>query len=866
MALSRNSCNTFLNAMTAPDRTDYPASSPVKKDFDNIFAVYTDAVFEPLLRKEDFMQEGIRLSSEGGLHFEGVVFSEMLGDISSHQSVVQNMISRPLYDSDSPYSYEFGGNPPDITDLTYEKFIETYRKYYVPANMTLFLYGDLDVLEKLDFLDREYLSDREPGVRAERARSPEAWLSPRRVDAISSAEEGDEGASVMVSWLLGNADDPRLNTELSLLVDVLLGNPGCPLYRRIVESGLGRDISSESGMSDSYRNLSFSVGFSGSRVERAEEGERMILSALSEIVEEGIDPMLLEASLRRMEFRIQEISDGLPEGYRIYFTRIDKGWAYGKEPADMLQTLSMVGDIRASIKEDPRYMEKWIERNLLGNNHRLLSVIRMDERADEETRRRIEEKLEEHKGRWNEDEEKAFLLFEEGEDDEETLSSIPRLTLSDVPWDLTTIPRSVEDNIISSSVPSNGILYSDIAFDISDFTIEEMETASLLSRVLFMCDVGDEDYSSFLTRLRFNTGAFSAYLDIGSDCSENEKDFLMVRFKALKEHFGEALGLFARLFNEGQFSSKDRVKAALRDIESDFEASVVRQAHSFALGSSSRLLTPALYTTERTQGIEFWKRIKEMLEDEKTAERVLELSKRVFTRGRVIYHLTGDQGSMESAVKEVKSFLSALPDGEVKGVSKKTIPLTEPKALGYSFPSAVTYSALSGKAPEDNAAIRMLLSMVGHNALWTMIREKGGAYGAGAGLDVNEIIWYFYTYRDPRLKASIEDFSRAVTEEEVTGEKLEDAKLKILSRDLRPMGPQSKGILDMRRYLYSVTDEIRRQLKESQLSLTEEDIEKAKAPLLSLIGEGSITVLGGQKMLSESGLPLSVSSLPFATA
>ena len=358
MALSRNSCNTFLNAMTSPDRTDYPAASPVKKDFDNIFAVYTDAVFDPLLRKEDFMQEGIRLSSQGGLHFEGVVFSEMQGDISSHQSVVQNSISRPLYPSTSPYAYESGGNPPDITDLTYEKFIETYRKYYVPANMTLFLYGDLDVTEKLEFLDREYLSSRKKGEKAARAEKGEDWDSPRRFYAKSSAEEGDDSASIMVSWLLGEADDPRLNTELSLLVDVLLGNPGCPLYRRITESGIGRDISSESGMSDAYRNLSFSVGFSGSKAEKAEEAEEFILSSLASIVEEGLDPTLVESSLRRMEFRIQEISDGLPEGYRIYFTRVDKGWVYGKNPSEMLQTLSLVGEIRDEIRKDPRYLEK----------------------------------------------------------------------------------------------------------------------------------------------------------------------------------------------------------------------------------------------------------------------------------------------------------------------------------------------------------------------------------------------------------------------------------------------------------------------------------------------------------------------------
>ena len=870
MALSRNSCNTFLNAMTAPDRTDYPAASPVKKDFDNIFSVYTDAVFAPLLRKEDFMQEGIRISSEGGLHFEGVVFSEMQGDISSHQSVVQSASSRPLFDPDSPYRHEFGGYPPEITDLTYEKFISTYNKYYVPANMTLFLFGDLDVLEKLEMLEKEYLEGREKGERAPRASSPSPWQEARRHYATSSADEGDDSSSIMVSWLLGPSDDPKLNTELSLVVDVLLGSPGCPLYRRVVESGIGRDISSESGMSDAYRNLTFSVGFSGSEKGREDEAEAFILSSLREIVDEGLDPMLVESSLRRMEFRIQEISDGLPEGYRIYFTRIDKGWAYGKNPSEMLQTLSAVKDIRESLRKDPRYMESWIRRNLLENNHRLLSVVSMDKDTEDREKREIEKKLAEHKGRWNKEEEEAFLLFEDGEDSLEDLSSLPRLELADIPSALSTIDRAIEGKIVKSEIESNGIIYSDIAFDISDFSLSEMEGASLLSRLLFMTDVGDMDYSSFITALRFATGAFSSFLDIGTHCSGKEKDYFFIRFKSLPDHYAEALGLLEKLFKEGNFSSEERIRATLRDIESDYEASVVRQAHSYALGSSSRMLSPALYTTERTQGIEFWYRTEEMLASsmEDLGKKVEEVAKKIFSSSRIIFHVTTGKKEIGKAIGETELFISSLEVGEEAGESKKRVPPEAFLDLGYSFASPVSYSALSGKAPgdedPDSYRMRTLLSMVGHNSLWSLIREMGGAYGAGAGLDINEDIWYFYTYRDPRLKQSLEDFSRSVEEEEITEEKLVDSKLKILGRDVRPMGPQSKGLLDMRRYLYGVTDALRAEMKRGQLALETVDVEKVRNDMLSRMKEGYLTVLASASALKQSGLPLTIRPLPFA--
>ena len=654
-------------------------------------------------------------------------------------------------------------------------------------------------------------------------------------------------------------------------MDGLLGNPGSPLYKRIVESGIGRDISSESGMVDSYRNLSFSVGFSGSKEERADEAESFVLKALSDIVDEGIDSIHIESSLRRMEFKIQEISDGLPEGYRIYFTRIDKGWTYGKNPSDMLQTLSMVGKIREEIKKDNRFIEKWIKHNLIDNSHRLLSVITMDKSVQERINDEISKKLEKHKGEWNEEEERLYLEFEEGEDTAAEYESIPRLTLSDIPNNLNTIPREERGSVIISKMPSASIVYSDIAFDVSDSSVEDLEYVSLLSRVMLMTDVGKMDYSSFLSSMRFVTGAFSSFLDIGSDCNGEEKDSLIFRFKSLSEHFEEALDLLLKLVKEGNFSSPDRVKAALRDIESDYEASVVRQAHSFALGSASRSLTSSLYTTERTEGLMFWYRVGEMLKDgefEKTCEYLSLIAEKTFTRERVIYHITLDEEGCEEKIESVESFISKLNSGEKRGKSTKVVPMDAKKNLGYSFSSPVTYSALAGKAPDEESkatsSMRMLLSMVSQNSLWSLIREKGGAYGAGSGVDINEDIWYFYTYRDPRLEKSISDFSTAVETEEITDEKLEDAKLKILSRDTRPMGPQSKGLLDLRRYIYNISDELRRTLKESQLVLTKEEVESIKETMLKTMEGGSITVLAGRKALENSGLSLEIKALPFA--
>lgn len=871
MTIDRNSCNTFLNAMTGPDRTYFPAASPVKKDFDNIFSVYTDAVFDSLLRKESFMQEGIRLvKTKNSLQAEGVVFSEMKGDISDHSSVVQSTINRFLFDEKSPYRFESGGNPPDIIDLSYEKFIETYRKYYVANNITLFLYGNLDIEEKLSFLNDNYLKDRERGEKIERAKSPKEWSEGKTVRATSDSDEDDDSASVMLSWLLGPSSDSKLNTLLSLLVDILLGNPGCPLYKRIIESGLGLDISSESGMNDSEVNLTFAVGVSGAEEKDSEKIKEMIFSSLREIVEEGLDKTLIEASIRRMEFRHQEIKEGLPTGYRIFFTRVDKGWAYGKNPSEMLEPRKEIQYIRESLEEDGNFFEKWIEKNLLNNSNVLLSIIVMDKNNSTKREAEIQRKIEERKGYYSDEDEKRYKKYEGEKDSVESLKSLPRLTLSDIPNITNEIKREEHYGIIVSPLHTNGIVYSDIAFDVSDLTIEELEYVSLLSRVITMTNVGELSYSEFLTKLRFSTGAFSSIFECGTTCSGKERDFLLIRFKSLNEHFKESLDLVLSLINEGDFSSSERISAVLKDIESDFESSVVSQAHLFSLTSSSRTFSPSLYISEKTQGLSYWIKIKSMLKQksEDIGEKLKEVAEKVFSKNRVIYHLTCEDDVVDDFASLSSLFIKGIRGEERSGEASHIISTNEKKNIAYTFSTPVSYIALSAPvcAEDKNycSSERMLISILSQSELWTLVREKGGAYGTGASLDITENIIYFYSYRDPRLDKTIDDFFLSIEKEDLTEEKLENAKLKVLAKDVRPVGPQSKGIVDLRRYLYEITDSLRRDIKESMLSVSLSDMEKAKSTLIEqLKNDNSITALTSSKMVKKSKNNFEVIPLPF---
>ena len=867
MGMDRNSVNTFLNAMTGPDRTYYPAASPVKKDFDNIFSVYTDAVFDPLLRRESFMQEGIRLTRDG---FDGVVFSEMKGDVSNHSSVVFNTANRYLFPEGSPYTYESGGDPGSIPDLTYEKFIETYRKYYVPANMTLFLYGSLDILEKLEFLEREYLSSREAGERAPRPSQPAAWTEERRVKASSDAEDGEDGASITLSWLLGDASEPFPGTIWSLIVGVLLGNPGCPLYRAIIDSGVGRDISSEGGMNDSFSALTFSTGFAGADEKDADRAEKVILEALERICDEGIDRTLIEATLRRMEFTLREIKESTPKGYRMFFNRIDRGWAYGRNPSDMLSPTKEIDYIRRKLSREDKFLENYIRHNLLENPHRLLSVVVMDEDNAGKNERIIEEKFREQTSLFDEEEERRYLDFEDSEDSPEALQTLPRLSFDDIPSYLRTIERKEIDGILVSPGYTAGIVYADIAFECSDFTDEELEYASVLTRMLTMTNVGELDYSEFLTLLRSSTGAFSSLLETGTTCSDRERDFVLVRFKSLEDHYGESLDLVRRLLGDGDFSSPERVTAVLRDIQSDFESSFVRQAHLFALSAASQYYSGALYSAEKTQGLSFWFRVVELLKGNIPAlgEKLAETAGKLFVKERVTFHLVTEEGKEEKFASLSGAFVSSLPAG-AKGEDVIRDPgKTENTAFTFSTP--VSYVSLAFPSPlpgdRDTGALRMFLSIISRSALWALEREKGGAYGSGASLDISEDICYFYTYRDPRLDESVSDFRLSVESEVFTPDKLEDGKLRVLSKEVRPTGPQSRGITDLRRYLYGITDEIRASLRTALLETTLDDLERARKRCLELMdGNSAVSVLSSSGAAKKSGLKFRARKLPFST-
>ena len=426
--LDAHSCNSYMNALTCPDRTLYPAASPVRKDFDNIFALYTDSVFRPLLRRQDFESEGIRVGREG---FEGVVFNEMRGETSRKDSIVSSHSKRDLFEG-SPYFFSSGGDVMAMTGLSYEEYRRTYERFYCPANCRLFIYGhDLDIGRILDDLDRDYLSGMDGGAPVADPVDPPHWDAPRSKEMTCQATGGDDKGEFVLSFLTsGRAWDGYDNIFVSVLVDALLGGPSNPLYSALLECGLGDDLSDNSGMSADFDRIPFSVGMDGVDAADAPRLESFIMDSLERIAREGIGEEVIEAAIRRQEFLLQEVSGGIPNGLRMFFKCI-RGWERGLDLGDVLDARSKLARLRCDLEANPRLFEDWMLSQLVDNPHRLGLYVRPVADQAESQEGLLHDIWLSRRDRWH------------GADDEDEARSIdiPTLTLDDIREDLKILQR-----------------------------------------------------------------------------------------------------------------------------------------------------------------------------------------------------------------------------------------------------------------------------------------------------------------------------------------------------------------------------------------------------------------------------------------
>jgi presequence protease len=621
LELMKGSAQTFLNAFTFPDKTVYPAASPIKKDFFHLFDVFGDAVFFPLLKKEVFQQEGVRIvcGPKGQISFDGIVFNEMRGAYSDHDSIIADKSFRSLF-PDSPYGMDSGGNPADIVNLSYEEFRGFHAEYYHPSNCRIFIYGDIPTEEHLQFLEEKFLHEF-TAIKTDSAISePRPWKKPETFTFSGpgmETEVEDSGGSAVINWIAGSATNPVEIMTLEVLTETLLGNPGAPLYQAIIESGLGLDISSMSGMEADFREIVFSVGIKGIVPENVAEFETTVLQCLENLVKEGIPEKNISSAVKRIEFSHRELRGGIPTGLRA-MSRSLRGWLHGAAPEDTMVFNSVMDCVKQHLKEDGLYLETFITKKLLQNLHRsLVTVTPKKDYIEQQTAqiqkasREIEVKIKTNKKnlKYIQDDQKKLKTYHEQVETEESLKCIPGLSVNDMPTAVKTI---VTRNITMKGISgyrhtffTNGIAYIDFAFNVSGLTHEETMLLPLFSRLIYMTGIPGYSYNEVSQLLAEKTGGFYAFLDTGTPVeSKSASRHLFFRCKVLEDEAESALNLVLDILTNSELWDKKRIHDIIQEQISDFSSEIIPSGNAFAsLRASSRMREVAA-VEEQWRGIE----------------------------------------------------------------------------------------------------------------------------------------------------------------------------------------------------------------------------------------------------------------------
>ena len=854
--LMKSSVYTFLNAMTYPDRTLYPASSVVPKDYFNLMKVYGDAVFFPLLRKETFMQEGIRqeLNKEGKPEWQGVVYNEMKGNYSEQGAVLDEYSNRILF-PDTAFRFDSGGDPDHIPELTYEKFKAFHRRCYHPSNCRIFLYGNIDTRQQLDFIEKEFLcrfdgkQEKVPPVPLQ-----EKYDRRFRYSATFPAADGVDEGSASVNWLCGESTDPEYLFKLRVLSDILLDNPSSLLYRRIVESDIAEDVSSVTGISSCKRQSVCSVGVRGIDKERIEEFEKFIFDELADIASETVPAEVIEAAFSKLDFRMREKHSRF--GLALLQIMVP-GWIYCDSPTATMCLREAFENVRKEYAADPELFNRFIKSELLENRH--YSVVSVfPEEEGEENASGIPCTGD------SEDDMKLFEEYKEREDSPENLALIPMLRREDISvepvkpeFEKTTSGR---DTFYTNHIFTGGIVYTDIFFDVGQLSDRYLSYIPLLCALLEEAGLPGLPYYKVAAKMDNLAGRWFVSTCCESCMDGSTRKMLMVRFASLEEKVRDSAAFMAEILKESCLDDMDRIKAVITGVRNDLKEEIFDNGHFVAEMSASGRLSESSHVFSLWNGIPQL-RFLEGLDTEnitqmkETAEILNQVRNFAFSAGERTFNIVCCDSFDAAGYREQLGSLCFAGESTLSPDPTRFVPSFGSEC--YQTGSLVNYNArvISAEGcPMDMIPAAALSHILSTGYLWEKVRMEGGAYGASASSDYMDRIFNFSSYRDPAIESTYSTFREAFSEktmERITGEILEKTVIKLAGQELKPKSPANRGLGDCIRDMRGITFDIRKKRLELLLKLSVNDIIETAEVLRKNGDRESCTVIAGKGSVSK---------------
>lgn len=876
--LAKGSLNTFLNAMTYPDKTVYPVASCNDQDFKNLMDVYLDAVFNPNITKyeEIFKQEGWHYELTGRddeLKINGVVYNEMKGAYSSPDEVLSSQIYRSLF-PDNTYSKDSGGNPEYIPKLTYQAYLDFYHKYYHPSNSYIYLYGDMDVVERLEWLDKEYLSLYDyKKVNSEINKQP-AFDEIKNVEAqysITMDDSQENKTYLSYNRVVGDTLDEMLYQAFDVLDYALVSSPGAPVKQALIDAGIGDDVygSYDAGILQPV----FSFVAKNANASQADEFESIIENTLKEVVKTGINKEALLAGINSSEFKFREADFGqFPKGLLFGLNCLDSWLFDDMKPFIHLECLGTFAKLRKAVDTD--YFEKLIQEYLLDNTHGSSVTVKPKRGLGNEREEALAKELSDYKASLSDEEIKKLIedtehlkKYQEEPSSDEDLRKLPMLTRADMKKNA--MPFSnIEDElldvkVVRHDIESNGIDYISFLFDAGDFAQSELGYLGFFTNALGLVSTEKYSYTDLANATNIYTGGISTGTASHPDIKDRNNFVFKfeVKLKVLEKNLDKALELMQQMLLASDFSDTKRLGEIVAQIKARLQANLSSSGHLVAaMRSMSSFSRYALYQDE-LKGVAFYRSIcrieKELSESPKSvSDKLAAIAKKLFARNRMLISFTGNNEAYGNAKPSLEKVIAGFDKMSAVGNQAEVHFNTAKEA--FIDASQIQYVAKTGdficEGYEYTGALRLLRIILSYDYLWINVRVKGGAYGCmNTFLRSGES--YFVSYRDPNLSDTLDVYDRIPEYIKSFSPDERDMTKYIIgtfSALDTPMNPEAKGSRSLSAYLEGITYEQIQKERNEILNAQPEDIRRLADLVEAVLKKDSICVIGNENMIKES--------------
>ena len=873
--LLKASLKTFLNAFTYPDKTCYPVASTNEQDLINMMTVYLDAVLFPRITEEIFKQEGWHYElddKEAPLRYSGVVLNEMKGSFSDPLTRLYSGVKESLF-PDNAYRFISGGYPQDIVNLTYQDFKAFHETLYHPSNAYLFLYGDVDAEKCMGLLD-SYLSQFEAQeVAVDVPIQPLQKLSfIQHVHRYDPGDEDDPRSMVAINWLFPEITNPVDVLELSILEYLLNGSSAAPLYKALIDSGLG-DTVVGGGIHTELRQTYYSIGLKGIQESDADKVQHIVVSTLKKLVDDGLEAELIEAGMNAVEFSLRENNTGgYPRGL-VCMLRVLGSWLYHGSPLALLAYEEPLRVLKEKLASGEPVFEGLINRYFLENEHSTSVLLQPQQGLSEEERKAEEQKLAQYKDSLSDDEcqeiidEAARLkVLQETPDDAEALARIPVLTIGDLDRSSKTIPTEKEENgthtYLLHPLETSGIVYLDLAFPLRRVPGDLLPLIPLFSRALIEMGTADEDFVTLSRRIDRETGGLSAGPWVSSRKENDSAEaYFLVRGKVTIEKFSLLLRLMTDVTGGASFADRERFMQLVRQRKAGLESSIVPSGNRYAAMRLSAMYNEASWISEQMRGISqlhFVRQLEERLQSDwdSVQKDLLRLRDALFVSDDLLINITLDPEHWKSARSELAMLHDELSDTSVNLNTWKTDQTRVNE--GFAIPSAVHYVGKTLCLYEHgytyHGSILVINNILNSDWFWDKVRVQGGAYGGFGGFSRFTGLFTCLSYRDPNFANTLAIYDRTaewLKTHAFTQEQINRAIIGSIGSIDSYQLPDARGHTAFVREVLGITAEERQKIRDEVFATSEKDFRDLGEVLSAMADHGTVCVLGPRESLEK---------------